>query len=85
MNERKNKIDSVVDEVIESKRVKQASYGILKMVRILAILAIPFFLVMALTQIGRGYDEVAVGVIFAGVSFLIFLIVNNIINKKVSI
>jgi hypothetical protein len=82
MNEKKNKIDSVVDEVIESKRVKQASWGILKMIRILAILAIPFFLVIAL--IGRG-DDPLFGSIFAGVSFLIFLIVNNIINKKVSL
>jgi hypothetical protein len=83
MNEKKNKIDSVVDEVIESKRVKQASYGILKMIRVLAILAIPFWLVTAL--IGRGGDAPLFGSIFAGVSFLIFLIVNNIINKKVSL
>jgi len=82
MNEKKNKIDSVVDEVIESKRVKQASHGILKIIRILAILAIPIFLVIAL--IGMGGDTL-MGSIFAGISFIIFLIVNNIINKKVSL
>ena len=82
MSEKKNIIDSVVDEIIESKRVKQvASYGILKMIRILAILAIPFFLIIAL--IGRG-DDLLMGSVFAGVSFLILLILNNIINKKVS-
>ena len=79
MNERNNKIDSVVDEVIESKRVKQAFNGILKIIRILAILAIPFFLVIALI------GNTLTGSILAPVSFLIFLIVNNIINKKMSL
>lgn len=82
MSEKKNKIDSVVDEVIDSKRVKQASYGLLKMIRVVAILGIIFCLVLAF--IGHG-DDTLFGGVYAGVLFLIFLIVNNIINKKMSL
>lgn len=38
-----NKIDAAIDEVMESKRLKQASFAIVKLLRLLSLLAVPVF------------------------------------------
>lgn len=85
MEENKNnKIDKVIDEVLESKRLKQASFGVLKFMRVLAILAIPSSLAIAITMV-IDYEEIILDVylwiISAGVAFIVFLILNNQIAK----
>lgn len=73
----KNKVDAVLDEVIESKRVRQASIGLLKLLRLLSLSALPLFIYIAVTE---PVDAVTSSFL-ASISLVIFLIVNKLINK----
>ena len=77
-NNKKNKVDAVIDEVLESKRVAQASNGILQLLRLVSAIAIPVFGLIALIDPGG----IFAGSVLAGISFIVFLVSNWIINKQ---
>jgi hypothetical protein len=76
MADKDNKIDSAVNEVLESQRLKQGFNGFLKLLWFIGILAIPFFILVAIS--GRG-DDTLFGSIFA-VCALVAVIY---LNKKI--
>ena len=83
MGEKKeNRVDAVINKVLESKRVKHASMGLLKLLRLLSLVAIVVLvgiIVLMIFEDSRHLDE---AFILTGISLAIFLVVNNFINKN---
>ena len=78
---KKNRVDAVIDEVFESKRVQQASMGLLELLRLLSLVAIVFSSGALIISISYGISPFE-GFIFIGISLAIFFVVNNFINKN---
>lgn len=81
MVDKKNKIDSAIDEVLESKRLKQVSIGLLKLFRLLAIIFIPFILFVGGMEMSPNSDAMLLASAWAVGAFILVLILNSIINK----
>jgi len=79
---KKNRVDAVIDEVLESKRVKQASMGLLKLLRLLSLVAIVFLVVTFILMIFADRGKLDEVFILTGISLAIFLVVNYFINKN---
>jgi uncharacterized membrane protein len=83
MDDKKNKIDSAIDEVLESERLKQASSGMSKLIVTLANIGILITVIaVVLNVLDRPQDTEAY--IMGGALSLVILFVLRVIFKKSS-
>lgn len=76
----KNKVDAVIDEVLESKRIRQGYIGFLTAVRFISLLSLCFFILLPVFH--SGGVRIVLCMVYAVISLIVYVITTKNIQKR---